>query len=79
MSSDDESLWLFSGAATGKYIEGATVTFGGLLAGMTATVANGSFSVYVNLSAPTRGEVSAVVTDMKGNTAGAPPIFVELT
>ncbi len=73
-------MWTFSGQVTDDInIAGATVNFGGLLAGTTTTVSEeGYFLVGHEFATGTIGTVTAQVTDSRGLTSNVVYTMVEV-
>ncbi|MEX2120708.1 MAG: hypothetical protein WD847_14035 [Pirellulales bacterium] len=66
-SADLDGFWKFEGHVSDEWREGLVVTFGGLLAGHTATVnASGYFYIMVQMQPGAQGEVTAQTTDWWG-------------
>ncbi|MGE0606824.1 MAG: hypothetical protein AB7O62_06830 [Pirellulales bacterium] len=72
--------WTFQGMVTDERCYGLTVTFGGLLSGLTTTVgSSGSFSIARQIAVGTVGTVTAQVADWWGQTSGTAQVFVDNT
>jgi hypothetical protein len=77
-SADLDGFWKFEGHVSDEAPEGLIVTFGGLLAGYTATVdAYGYFYIMVQMQPGAQGEVTAQTTDWWGLDSNIKSDWVE--
>jgi hypothetical protein len=78
-ANSSESYWTFIGTAIGDAIDGATVTFGGVLEGLTAIVGeDGTFSVVTTFYETTVSEATAMMENVNGYASNQLSCYVEI-